>query len=170
MLLNAWLNGSYCMGKHMKSNQLSLVLLFLSFFCFSCGKESKPIPQDQQNLFTCNYAEANFVADNCLRVIVVMKGAVKNISSFSIELQPNNTSSIPSELEEITYCEDCPFIPQEVATIIPEKISEHKATNETIYSFIYCPKRKAPQYRWRLIIKNIFTNFPYVITTVSAII
>lgn len=155
------------MERHMQHKQLSLVLLFLSLLCFSCGKESKPVPQDQQNLFTWSYAEVTFETDSCLKIIVAMKGAVKNIRSFSIELQPSSISSIPPELEEFGYCDDCPFIPLEVATITPEKISENKSTNEVVYSFTYCPKRKALQYRWRLVIKNIFTNFPYVVTTVS---
>lgn len=154
----------------MKNKGLFLIICVVICVSFSCGKEGKPVPQDQKNIFTWRNADASFITQDCLQITISMVGAVQNIRYFSLELAPQQSSSnLPSELETISYCEDCPFIAKEVALLKPEEILRKELSNETIYIFSYCPKNKASAYQWRLVIENIFSQFPYVITTVTTV-
>ncbi len=136
---------------------------------FACGKESKPIPQDQKSIFYWKDVVAHTTESQCIYISATIVGAVKNIRSFSIELQPMKyvENDLDNELNIENICEDCPFIPREVSKIIPERTLYSPNKDSAEYFFVYCPKEKAKRYRWRLVISNIFTSFPYVLTPVQ---
>lgn len=145
--------------------RLSVLALALALvFVPACGKKGNPIPQDAKNLFQWKGSKAtratvmqNGEPKNCITILADMTGAVRNVESFLLELEPQ-TGDI---------CLDCPFTPSEAQAVSPT--STQTAQDITRYSFSYCPTTQASAYRLRLVAINVFAAFPYEMTKVQTV-
>lgn len=159
----------------MKARIFFCCLLSLLLLVISCGKKSDPQPQDQKNLFTWASEEARLAHNGCLLIVAKMCGAVANVDGISLEIQPlnqsinqstdSNSTDLPTELSTLPdSCEGCPFIPRETTEIAPQtKTIEDDCVD---YAMTYCPSISAEAYRWRLVARNVFRAFPFVLTQV----
>ena len=153
----------------MNKTLLSALLCALVLTSAGCGKKGDPVPQDKKNLFSWESADASFTANGCLAISAVMNGATRNVDSFTIELEPLSApanSTLPAELQtQQDTCEGCPFAPQETGELSPQRVTD----NEKAFRFTYCPSTKAAAYRWRLVARNVFMSFPYVLSPVKTV-
>lgn len=143
---------------------LMVVLLLALIFPVGCGKKGSPMPQDAKNVFQWKGSKAtratvlqNGTPRNCITVLADMTGAVTNVESFLIELEP--------QADEI--CLECPFTPSEASQITPAATQTYQAV--TRFTFNYCPTRQADSYRLRLVATNVFASFPYEITKIQTV-
>lgn len=155
----------------MKSKTLVASLLCLCLALPACGKKGDPIPQDQKNRFAWKTEDAQFAGNGCLAITASMTGAVHNVDSFLLELEPLTPQVDPDLPPELALasdtCAGCPFTPRESGEIVPqERIAGDNATR---YIFTYCPAVKASAYRWRLVARNVFRAFPFELTRIKTV-
>lgn len=155
----------------MNSKTLVACLLCLGLVLPACGKKGDPTPQDQKNRFAWKNEDARFTGNGCLVITALMTGAVHNVDSFLLELEPLSPQvdpDLPPELAAASdTCEGCPFTPHETGELSPQ--NQVSGDSGTRYTFTYCPKVKAPAYRWRLVAKNVFTAFPFEMTRIRSV-
>lgn len=108
-------------------------------------------------MFQWKNVEASLTPSMCVSIVADMSGAAQNVESFVLELEPKSDS----------VCVDCPFNPYEVATLTPNETVEREKS--TRFLFTYCPQNKADSYRWRLVARNVFNAFPYVISPIRTL-
>ena len=72
----------------MKTKMIVACLICLGLVLPACGKKGAPIPQDQKNRFAWKTEDAQFIGNGCLAVTASMTGAVHNVDSFLLELEP----------------------------------------------------------------------------------
>ena len=155
----------------MNSKTLIVCLLCLGLVLSSCGKKGNPTPQDYKNQFAWEHEDARFIGNGCLAITALMTGAVQNVDSFQLELEPlapQVDPDLPPELAAVSdTCEGCPFTPHETSELVPyERVSGDSGTR---YTFTYCPTVKASAYRWRLVARNVFTAFPFALTQIKSV-
>lgn len=143
---------------------LLLALVLTLALPVGCGKKASPIPQDAKNVFTWKGSKAtratvmqNGTPQNCINILADMTGAVHNVESFLIELEPQSGE----------ICRECPFTPSEASQIKPTNTQTYEAT--TRFTFNYCPTREAESYRMRLVATNLFAAFPYEMTKIQTV-
>lgn len=155
----------------MKSDVLVACLICLTLLGAACGKKGEPLPQDQKNLFAWKDEQARFTANGCLAVTASMTGATRNVEGFSLELEPLAPApdeDLPPELAMLPdSCAGCPFLPRETGEITPQEVVAGK--NAVQYAFTYCPRIGAQAYRWRLVARNVFRSFPFVLSPVRTV-
>lgn len=146
-------------------NYICLVLVLLCLG--ACGKRGDPVPRDQKNVFRLEKIEARYLDNDCLSLGVILGGAAQNVQDFSLELEPLNTQPDPNLPPELQLaqdtCEGCPFTPRQVVNLKPDSVQN------SLYNFTYCPKPVAAGYRLRLVVKNVFLSFPYVLSPIKTI-
>ena len=155
----------------MKTKLIVACLICLGLVLPACGKKGAPIPQDQKNRFAWKTEDAQFIGNGCLAVTASMTGAVHNVDSFLLELEPLTPQTDPDLPPELAVasdtCAGCPFTPRESSEIVPqERAAGDKATR---YTFTYCPSVKAAAYRWRLVARNVFKAFPFELTPIRTV-
>ncbi len=155
----------------MKQILLVTLILSLSLLGMACGKKGDPVPQDQKNQFSWDASRGALTPNACLVIAAQMRGAVKNVDNFSIELEPlaaTTDTTLPPELQsQQDTCEGCPFVPKETAEITPQETTLNNKGAR--YDFTYCPRSKAAGYRWRLVARSVFRAYPYQLTPIQTV-
>lgn len=143
---------------------LIFALMLALAFPVGCGKKANPLPQDAKNVFKWKGSKAtratvmqNGTPKNCITILADMTGAIKNVESFLIELEPQSGE----------ICIDCPFSPSEASQLTPSATQTYEAV--TRFTFNYCPTREADSYRLRLVATNVFAAFPYEMTKIQTV-
>lgn len=132
-----------------------LTLLLCALIVVGCGKKGPPAPQDEKKKFAWQRVEGQLTSAGCLSIAAALNGAVANVESFTLELEPQSGD----------ICVECPFDPLENVTLAPQERQD--IDNGALYLFAYCPQSRTESYRWRLVARNVFNAFPHALSPVQ---
>lgn len=131
-----------------------ITFIFICLVSIGCGRKSLPIPQKINQLFSLQDVFVYLNSDGTLTVQGKVRGAIINVQSILLELEPINEN-----------CPTCPFIPLEKFN----KRSEMISLSTGHFSFTVMPAKRVMTYRWRLVGYNIISGLPEVHSPVLTI-
>lgn len=143
---------SFSFKKHLLLTLLVVTLLAVN----GCGVKMWPSPQNNEDTFSFASVTGRRTGE-CLKVVVKVNGAFKNIDNFSLQFQADGNG--PGE-----GCPTCPFFPAIRKQFTPG--SEGIQSDGSTFVFSQCGLDPEKSYRYRVVGRNAYEALGVVISDV----
>lgn len=134
---------------------LAILVAFL-MTATGCGVKIWPAPKKSDDFYSFASIEGRRVGE-CLKVVVRVDGAYKNVDTLSLQFQADGSG--PGE-----GCPTCPFFPAIRKDFVPG--SEGIQSDGPTFVFSECGLDPAKSYRWRVVGRNVYDTLGVVISNV----
>ncbi|OEU70229.1 MAG: hypothetical protein BA863_14120 [Desulfovibrio sp. S3730MH75] len=139
-----------------KKHVLLAILAVAMLAATGCGVKGWPSPQNSEDMFSFSSVTGRRTGE-CLKVVVKVDGAYKNVESLSLQYQADGDGAGEG-------CITCPFFPAIRKDFTPG--SEGIQTDGSTFVFSECGLDSAKTYRYRVVARNSYEALGLVLSDV----